>query len=135
MSSAQTAIATIAAGTTILIPSGPSGHHLFVSIFEVRQIDGKLKLLLAPIETQVPKHETTCMLISGDHEFVKHPSFIGYRHCRIEDLDHVLRCINSGVYKCDGKPISAGLLERIKSGYKESKRIPKYIRADWGEVL
>lgn len=135
MPSAQTAIVAVAAGTTIFIPSGPAGDHLFVSVFDVKQIDGKLKLLLAPIETQVPKHETTCTLVVGDHEFVKHPSFIGYKHCRIEDLDHVLRCINSGVYKINGTPASADLLKRIKSGYKESNRIPNYIKRDWGEVL
>ncbi len=67
----------VEAGTTILIPSGPVGDHLFVSVFEVKEIAGKKKVLLVPIETRFAKCETTCALVAGDHVFVKHDSFVG----------------------------------------------------------
>ena len=121
----------IEAGMTILIPSGPTGDHLFVSVFEIKEIDGKKKVLLVPIETQFPKCEATCTLGVGDHLFVKHDSFIGYRHCRIEEHTHVVMCLKTGVYKNPYPAVSGDLLAKIKQGYLLSNRVPKYIRAEW----
>lgn len=121
----------VEAGTTILIPSGPSGDHLFVSVFEIKEIDGRKKVLLAPVETQFQKCETTCTLSAGEHLFVKHDSFVGYSHCRVEFYEHVIACLKSGAYKIKYPPVSECLLSRIKAGYLQSKRVPKYIRAEW----
>lgn len=122
----------IQAGTTILIPSGPSGDHLFVSVFEVKEIAGKKKILLAPIETQFAKCETTCTLVAGEHPFVRHDSFIGYKHCRIEDHAHVVACIKNGIFKIKYPPVSSDLLSRIQDGYLQSNRVPRYIKTEWG---
>ena len=126
-----TAEITIEAGTTILIPSGPIGDHLFVSVFKIKDINGKKKVLLVPIETQVPRCETTCTLAAGDHPFIKHASFIGYKHCRIEEHAHVINCLKTGVYKIKYPPIGTELLSRIQRGYSQSNRVPRYIKAEW----
>lgn len=123
---------TVEAGTTILIPSGSIGDHLFVSVFEIKEIDGINKVLLVPFETQVQKCETTCTLSAGEHSFIKHDSFVGYSHCRSEPLAHVIASLQSGTFKIKHPPVSQNLLSRIKAGYLQSKRVPKYIKAEWG---
>ena len=121
----------VEAGTTILIPSGPVGDHLFVSVFEVNEIAGKKKVLLVPIETRFAKCETTCTLVAGDHVFVKHDSFVGYSHCRSEDYAHVVARIKEGVFKINYPPVSSDLLARIRRGYQQSNRVPRYIKNEW----
>ncbi len=118
----------------MLIPSGASGCHLFVSIFDIKVIDNKHKVLLAPIESQRPKYDETCPLAAGEHPFVKHPSFVGYNHCRTEDLSHVLSCIDNDVYKVTHAPVSDTLLARIKIGFANSKRVPRFIKNEWDDA-
>lgn len=125
------AVPIIKAGTTILIPSGPTGEHLFICIFDAKEIDGKQKLLLAPIVSQFPKCDLTCALTVEDHPFIRHDSIIAYNHCRTESLDHVLNCVGSGLFKITYPPVSAAVLVRVQNSYMTSNRVPKYIKRDW----
>lgn len=130
---AITPTVNVEAGMTILIPSGPVGDHLFVTVFDVQVNNGKQQVLLASIETQFSKCDKSCEMNVGDHAFVKHPSFVGYNHCRIEDLSHVISCINSGVWKNNYPPVSPAVLQKIQDGYISTKRVPRFVRADWGK--
>ncbi len=121
----------ITAGTTILIPSGSIGDHLFVVIFDIKEINGKPKALLAPVVSQFPRCEMTCPLTSGDHPFVKHESIIAFNHCRTESLEHIHDCLASGLFRIKYPPASNSLLLRIQVSYSQSKRVPKHIKRDW----
>lgn len=121
----------IRAGTTILIPSGPVGDHLFIAIFDIKEIGGIQKVLLVPVVTQFPKCEMTCPLTRGDHPFIKHESIIAFNHCRIEQLEHIVNCLESGLYRIKYPPVSDSLLLRIQCSYTKSNRVPKYIKREW----
>ncbi len=130
---ATTSNAQIIPGTTIGIPSGPTGSHLFVVIFGIKIISGKQRVLLAPIESKRPKCDTSCELKIGDHPFVQHDSFVGYDHCRIEDLDHINHCLSTGYFQIAQPPITQpAVLLRVQKGYSISRRIPKFIKQEWG---
>lgn len=122
---------SIQAGDTIFIPSGNSGEHLFVVVTGIRIVDRKRMILLAPIETLVAKSETSCILNPGDHAFVKHASHIGYRHCRVEDMDRLEAYIETGYYRVNVDPVSSTALQKIREGYRLSNRVPRYIKREW----
>lgn len=122
----------IEAGTTILIPSGPIGDHLFVTVFDIKIIDGRQKALLVPFESQYSKCDKTCLLNVGEHEFIKNPTFIGYKHCRIDDVDHLIHCIDNGAFKINYAPASADLLLKIRAGYLGTRTVVRHIRKEWG---
>lgn len=124
----------IQVGMGIFIPSGPSGAHLFVVIAGIQVIDGKDKVLLAPIESHHSKADSSCLLDIGDHEFIQHPSFIGYHHCRIDDVKTLETLLNSGYYRAAATSVSTSVLKRIKMGYKATSRVPRYIKNEWGSL-
>jgi hypothetical protein len=71
---------------TLLIPSGtgyaPDKRHLFVICTDACS-NGQH--LLVPIATwQNDLSDPTCKLAAGDHDFIKHPSYVLYRKARIE---------------------------------------------------
>ena len=122
----------IVAGTTILIPSGVLGKfHLFVAIYNSKNIDNIEKVLLIPFETRVPKCDDSCLLVKDDHVFINHPSFVGYFHARNELLNHVTQCLANKIYKQDYPAISNELLIKIQKGYSVTKRVPRHIIKEW----
>lgn len=128
------AASTIQAGMGIFIPSGPVGEHLFVVVGDIEMIDGREKILLAPIESLLPKSDQSCLLNVGDYEFIQRPSHIGYRHCRSDDVSHVQACLKSGTFRLAKTNVSSALLARIRLGYKSSSQVPRYIKSDWNLV-
>jgi hypothetical protein len=124
----------IQVGMGIFIPSGLSGEHLFVVIAGIQVIDGKEKVLLAPIESHHNKADSSCLLGVGDHEFIRHPSFVGYHHCRIHDVKTLEEFLSSRYYRAADTAVSTPVLERIKLGYEASSRIPRYIKNEWGSL-
>lgn len=131
MTSQTNVPASIDAGATIFIPSGPSGEHLFVVIYEAKIVDKKLKVLLASIETQVAKSDMSCPLNVGDHAFIKHPSHIGYSHCMVMDMSDIQAHLKTGYYRIGDAPFSKAILAKVKAGYAISTRVPRYIKKEW----
>ncbi|WP_272545938.1 hypothetical protein PPH94_011895 [Burkholderia cepacia] len=127
-----TQVVTIQAGTTIFIPSGPSGDHLFVTVFDIKIINGKQKVLLAPFESWFSKGDPSCILDVGDHTFIKHKTFVGYSNCRIYDVVDLVQCINAGTFRI-GDSASIELTDKIRTTYIGAKRVKRFIRDDWGE--
>lgn len=118
--------ASITTGTAINIQSGPQGYHLFIVIDLTTS-----RVLLAPIESLRPKCDISCTLAVGVHPFITHSSFIGYNHCRSEDISHIVHCLTTGVYSITHPPVSATVLSSITSGYQISKFTPRFIKAEW----
>ncbi|MDR0578309.1 MAG: hypothetical protein LBI87_12465 [Candidatus Accumulibacter sp.] len=71
-------------------------------------------------------NDPACVLDAGEHPFIKHKSYIAYRHARIEPAPHVEHLIGS-VWPtqpdCD-----KNLLDRIISGIVESRMTPRHIK-------
>ena len=121
---------SLVAGTTIFIPSGAAGEHLIVVIIGAKMVGKVEKILLAPIETVIPKSDISCLLDVDDHPFIIHKSHMGYRHCREDDLSHVMECIQSGYFRL-GQTVSNDVLNRIARGYTLSNQVPRYIKRAW----
>ena len=56
----------------------------------------------------------------GDHPFVRHESYIDYRHCRTDSIAHLTTLLNSGYVKRMADA-SDELVERALEGAKRSE--------------
>lgn len=122
-------------GDTFLVPSGPQGLHLFVLILGpvVLPAYGSLPQVAVVSATSqkagIP-FDHTCELQVGDHPFIQQPSFISYRHMRIDALPHV-----SGLVGSLWKPhqqCSPDLLKRIIDGVCISRMTPREFKLIFG---
>ena len=121
-------------GNTLLIQSGPSNeNHLFVIThgpsviphFHGYGVNEKVLMVNASTAYSATQpHDPACTLAAGDHPFIRHPSFIYYRHARLYDLTHVVNMVNQGVWT-PHTPFSAEMLERIIAGVHSSRHIPR----------
>ena len=113
---------------SLLMPTEDSGRmHLFVVL---RNPAGPQRLtVIVQINSARPgkKYDRTCMLHAGEHEFIKHPSYVNYRKCRLEFAEVLERGIKSGRYKEKAR-IDAGLFERILAGAARSKSTRQYVK-------
>lgn len=80
-------------GGTLLIPSGPIGHHLFVVATRPCL---EQNVALVNIAGRTP--DPTCILQAGDHEFIKKPSWVYYRRARIESVAALRLGVSCGDY-------------------------------------
>lgn len=123
----------VQAGATFLIPSGPSGDHLFVVALSGNLINGKEHILLASFCTiRNPLHDQTCIVKAGEHPFVVSDSYINYAKCRSEPVEDVIARLNDGVFKVKNDNVTPELLKRIRNGLTiAGGRTPRYIKKDW----
>lgn len=123
-------------GTTLLIPSGRDGDHLFVVLNDPMPFEGRgtrphiVLVNLSSVPRQGVPYDATCVLQPGTHPFVRVDSYVYYRQARIEPLDHVVRLIDTGVFKLHD-PMDLAVVQRVLSGLVESpftsrelKRLP-----------
>lgn len=115
---------------TLLIPSGPqedeTRKHLFILLTDPHADDaGNRCVLMVSLSTvrQGLPHDQTCILYSGDHPFVKHDSFVVYQKARLEEVDKLLRGVNSGKL-VPQTPMDGAILARICKGLEESRLTP-----------
>ena len=118
------------AGNTLLIPSGPQGNHLFIVLTDPADIPDHppqscLSLSLCTIRTS--PYDSTCTVQVGEHPFVGSPSYISYRHARIDQASHFETMVSACTI-FPHEPVSADLLTRIYSGIQLSKQTPNYIK-------
>lgn len=120
-------------GCTLLIPSGPSGNHLFVSVLAEKVINGKPHVLLVSLCTidGKPNYDQTCVVKAGEHSFAKDDSYINFAKPRSEPVADVLAQLKNGYFLPKNENVSAAILMRIQAGLKTSNRIPRYIKDDW----
>ncbi len=111
---------------TLLIPSSPEDtNHLFVIITNPCKHGKVLIVNLTTIKT--PKHDNACIVNSGEHEFVKRPSYIMYRYAQIVEANNLAKGVKSGKFVAH-KPISDDLLTKICDGILCSTQIEPIIR-------
>lgn len=115
---------------TLLIPSGPSGdvdrRHLFILLTDPYPDEtGKSAVLLVSISTVRPNvpHDPTCILYSGDHDFVKRDSYVVYQRTRLEGADKLLRGVKSGELVAHA-PMDGAVFARVCKGLEESRLTP-----------
>ena len=113
-----------AEGATLLIPSG-AVKHLFVMLTSP-STDGLVVIAnLTSIRVGL-YHDPSCVVVSGDHPFVSHPSYIAYSRARIVTS----RSLSHGVASGDFVPrqrVDDVLFERICKGALASDDLPQKI--------
>jgi hypothetical protein len=113
---------------TLLVPSGPVADpdrkHLFILLTDpggsgVKQI---LMVPLLSIKPNVP-HDSSCVLLPGDHPFVKRASFVQFARARIEDASKLLRGVKDGKL-IPHDPVDSVLFTKICKGLAQSPYTP-----------
>jgi hypothetical protein len=65
-------------------------------------------------------HDDTCPVWTGDHQFVKHDSYVAYDKCRVEHAVSLTKLVNEG-YFVEKEAASEELVVKIAAGLKKSK--------------
>jgi len=119
---------------TLLIPSGPAHDpdrkHLFIILTDPAQIleyTEKQSLLVgvSSIQPELP-HDPTCLLYSGDHEFIRHKSYIHYAQARIQSSQGILNGVKKRVLVPKDLLVDE-IFARVCKGLVESRFTPRKI--------
>lgn len=106
---------------TLLYPSGsatdPNRHHLFVLLTD--PFGPAEQVLMACICTVVEGSDESCLLKNGDHDFIKHDSYVAYGFCRIESAKALIKNVEQKVF-IDKGHISEALYKKIITGLRKS---------------
>lgn len=119
-------------GSSLLVPSGPSGLHLFVIALGPLVLDdyGSAPQVLMVSATTLREglpHDDACILEAGDHPFIQHRSYIAYRYARLDSASHVEKMVASQIWH-PKEPCSTELLDRIITGFLRSRLVPREFR-------
>lgn len=127
---------TASPGSSLLVPSGPSGLHLFVLVLGPVVLPSygptpQLVMVSATtLRADIP-HDPACVLNPGDHPFIQHPSYISYRHIRVDGSPHVQQMVQQEVW-LPHTPCSPELLSKIVSGVCTSRLTPREFKRLFG---
>lgn len=117
-------------GTTLLIQSGtyhdPEVKHLFIVCSNPSEAG---EVVLATVSSwKNDLCDSTCILETGCHPFVRRKSHILYRKSRIETVDALAKGVASKeIVSLD--PADKTLLERITHGVIASEHTPRKVKA------
>jgi hypothetical protein len=111
-------------GSTLLMPSGPSGNHLFVIVTD--EVDGECLLVSLSTIREGRYHDGTCEVPPGVHEFVTDHSFAFYGHARVERAAHLVKMEEAGVFFAKGD-MPAHVVEAICAGIEQSAHTPNFV--------
>jgi hypothetical protein len=123
-------------GHTLLVPSGPSGHHLFalilgpVSLPERGSAPQVAMVSFSTIRPPLP-HDAACEVQAGEHPFIRHASYAVYRDVRIERADHVADMVHKTVW-LPHEPCSPALLARLRAGVCASRLVSREVKLIFG---
>ena len=112
-------------GDAFLIPSGPSGHHMFV-VCTGEAPDGSRLLLSISTIREGRYHDPTCVLEPGIHPFVKVPSFVDYSKAEQRHSAHILKCLDAGLF-IGQQRVEEAVVARILDGIYNSDRTKNWV--------
>lgn len=114
---------------TILIPSGAVNHlHFICSDPTFYPITNDERVLVVNISS-VKEHaycDHTCILDTGDHPFIKHPSFVYYREAIIASCERLSFGVETGALTPHA-PCGDHVLERILHGFSVSQDVKRKV--------
>jgi hypothetical protein len=111
---------------------GSKAAHLFVIVLEWEE--HTRNTIIVNIDTLQRKSDHTTILDRGDHEFIKHPSFVNYRKARIISSLELEGMLNSGIAK--PKPsFTNEIFQRICEGILRSRFTPAEVREMYEDHL
>lgn len=99
--------------------------HLFFVISDPA-LDAK-QVVVVPLMTWDEYKEQTCVLVPGDHPFIRHRSYIDYGCAKSVDATKVERSIKAKQFRTN-KRASDDLLRKIREGADRSDFLPLGLR-------
>ncbi len=107
-------------GDTFLVPSGPAEFkHLFVVCTgSMERPDFRLVVSVTSIHAGI-RYDPACVILPGEHSFVRHPSYVAYRKAERRSAADMDRFLAAG-YFVRKDPVSQVLLDRILRGFLTS---------------
>jgi hypothetical protein len=109
----------------LLIPTPPHGEHLFVLLTD--PVGEEREVLLASLSTAHPRCDRSCILVPGDHPFIKRASYVAYSMARIEPADRLLRGVAESVFLVR-EPVSDKTMAYIIRGLLESRHTTAIVK-------
>lgn len=105
---------------TLLIPSGPAeAKHLFVILTNADKYGQLLLVSISTIRTG-KNYDATTIVVPGEHEFIKAPSFVYYRKIEQRPRTGLIKCVENGLFSTK-EPTTDRLFNRICSGLPQSE--------------
>lgn len=111
---------------TLLIPTGPTGDHLFAIATDVCANGSHLLLNVSTIYDGV-FHDPTCEIEIGEHPFVVRRSYVAYQYAQIQSSARLAQMVAGWVYKIH-KPASQELTDKMLAGVTDSPFTPRYVK-------
>lgn len=116
-------------GGTLLVPSGET-HHLFVILnapanFETYPPQSCVLVSFSTIR-QGP-YDATRVVPAGAHPFIHAPSFVAYRHARLERSAVLAQRADAAIY-IPREPVSEQLRRDLIGGLYASPLTPRYLK-------
>ncbi len=121
---------SVVARRSLLVPSNPQGNlsnkHLFVILND--PVGPQREIIIVPICTvyEGRNYDNSCIVNAGDHDFVKHSSYVYYRKCRYSTALGLELGIEKMLF-VDKGIVSVELFDRIISGVSRSKFTPRCV--------
>jgi len=101
------------------MPSGPTGEHLFIimagpsPLENYGSVNQFISVSVTSVYPGVPFDEA-CVLQPGEHSFIKHQSYVAYRHARVDTQQHLEKMVADSVWNPQ-EPCSVALFQKIIS--------------------
>ena len=117
---------------TFLLQSGtnaqPNLKHLHVVCSDTCPLGGNL---IVPVSSFYDGCDETCLLDAGDHEFVRHLSFIFYARSKVAMAQRIDELVNQGqvILKPD---LTEEVFQRVVEGICRSPDTPLKVRRYYG---
>ena len=113
-------------GATLLIPSGPD-YHLFIV---ATQPCSEQCVALVNVTSIVPgrPYDQTCVFQGGEHEFIRHPSWVYYRRARILSVAALRLGIRDNIF-IPKASVNGAVFENVCDGFGLSPFVTPRVRA------
>ena len=116
-------------GGTLLVPSGET-HHLFVILNAPADFDTyppQSCVLVSFSTIRQGPHDATHVVQAGVHPFIQAPSFVAYRHARMERGAVLTQRVEAGMY-IPREPVAEALRRELIAGLYASPLTPRYLK-------
>lgn len=120
------------AGSCLMIPSGPSGEHLFAIVMGPVILNGYgpapqvLMVSFTSVKPGIP-YDDACIVHAGEHPFITKDSYIYYREPRLYPAAQVESYVKENLWR-PRDPCGNDLLSKVMAGFWVSKRLPRSFR-------
>ena len=112
---------------TLLYPSGPETNraqkHLQILLTDPSSPEASVLMVGISSYREGTFYDPTCFLYAGDHEFIRHTSFVHYRNMREVTASKLQNGVNQGLFD-PKEALAPELFMRVAQGVHRSRYTP-----------